>query len=315
MKRFASLLLTLAAPALWATAQTPTAPSDSIPPLSALNAQLSTLHADTLLVVSEEALVRALRQIAEAVQSPAAAAPASTANSSELLTLLKYRYLLTLLEQRVAQNGAPSANYPSTTSTTNANRTARAIVEQRAATLPPTSPTTSRKDDNETAKIAAAALAGSALGLAAGHAMADTAAASKPTIAPIATQQLSALSALPSTAIATPETFEFRPDWPTPIYFRVNQSALADSERYKLDHVVDYLLSHPRAVASLAGFASSDGPRQHNDLLAKGRLTAVVSYLLERGVPVEQIRPTSTAIAHHPIAPALTRKVDITIGE
>lgn len=73
------------------------------------------------------------------------------------------------------------------------------------------------------------------------------------------------------------------------LYFELDRSDLPAGAADALAHVVEYLLSHPSAVALVSGYHDPTGDREHNVELAKNRALSVRDHLAQAGVEEARI--------------------------
>jgi outer membrane protein OmpA-like peptidoglycan-associated protein len=73
------------------------------------------------------------------------------------------------------------------------------------------------------------------------------------------------------------------------IAFEWDSARLDDASRPVLDTVAQTLAANPRFRVEVDGHASSEGDEAHNQTLSKSRATAVVDYLVTRGVASDRL--------------------------
>lgn len=104
-------------------------------------------------------------------------------------------------------------------------------------------------------------------------------------------------------AAPVPEKFELTKH----VYFDFDKSTLRWESRDKLDEVVSALNAHPGVEIRVAGHASSDGDKLHNEKLSGERTAAVVMYLIKHGVSASRLHGVAQGI-DHPAAPNTTQE-------
>ncbi len=102
------------------------------------------------------------------------------------------------------------------------------------------------------------------------------------------------------------------------VYFGFGQIEFRSQDVSELDEVAKALAADPNAILELQGFADSRGSDRYNRELARERVEAVVSYLVQqRGVELRQLRGIAmgkaTLAGEKPSAEALAkaRRVDV----
>ena len=74
------------------------------------------------------------------------------------------------------------------------------------------------------------------------------------------------------------------------VFFELNKSKIQESEEYKIDLVVAYLLTNPDAVVELVGYADKNtGTPRYNKALSDRRAKAVAKYIKAKGISAKRI--------------------------
>jgi OOP family OmpA-OmpF porin len=76
----------------------------------------------------------------------------------------------------------------------------------------------------------------------------------------------------------------------TGVTFAFNSSNLTESSRPVLDDVANGLKQHPRLKVEIQGYTDSVGSARYNMKLSQRRADAVRDYLIQQGVPDDQLR-------------------------
>lgn len=84
------------------------------------------------------------------------------------------------------------------------------------------------------------------------------------------------------------------------VYFKINSSTLADSEKQKLAQVVQQTKNEKGFIVEVAGFADTTGKATLNQTLSEQRANAVVRYLQQEGdIPIHRIlTPAGMGTSH-----------------
>jgi outer membrane protein OmpA-like peptidoglycan-associated protein len=73
------------------------------------------------------------------------------------------------------------------------------------------------------------------------------------------------------------------------IYFNFGKTDLTDQSFHELDKVATFFKANPGFAFEIDGHTDSDGPEDYNLILSQGRASAVVNYLVSRGVGRSQL--------------------------
>ena len=102
--------------------------------------------------------------------------------------------------------------------------------------------------------------------------------------------------------------------------FTFNGTALADADKAELDKVADFMKSHPKSFAVVAGYTDDVGTRDYNEGLSRTRAEMVGSYLGEKGIDSSRVVLLWYGLTN-PIVPndspesrAKNRRVEVTVG-
>jgi outer membrane protein OmpA-like peptidoglycan-associated protein len=84
------------------------------------------------------------------------------------------------------------------------------------------------------------------------------------------------------------------------VYFKINSAVLADTEKQKLDNIIQQAQNEKGYVIEVAGFADTTGNAAKNQILSENRANAVVRYLEQQGnIPIHRIlTPTGMGTSH-----------------
>lgn len=84
------------------------------------------------------------------------------------------------------------------------------------------------------------------------------------------------------------------------VYFKINSSVLADTEKQKLDQVIQQTKNEKGFIVEVAGFADTTGKATLNQTLSEQRAGSVVRYLEQQGdIPIHRIlTPTGMGTSH-----------------
>lgn len=105
------------------------------------------------------------------------------------------------------------------------------------------------------------------------------------------------------------------------VYFKLNSSILAQSEKQKLDTVIQQTQNEKGYIVEVAGFADTTGKATLNQTLSEARANAVVRYLEQQGnIPIHRIlTPTGMGTSHEAAdnhtsqGRKLNRRVEVTV--
>src|SRR4051794_3438491 len=105
------------------------------------------------------------------------------------------------------------------------------------------------------------------------------------------------------------------------VYFKLNSSVLAPSEKQKLDTVIQQTQNEKGYVVEVAGFADKTGNAALNQTLSEARANAVVRYLKQQGnIPIHRILTPAGMGTSHEAADnntsqgrKLNRRVEVTV--
>jgi outer membrane protein OmpA-like peptidoglycan-associated protein len=88
------------------------------------------------------------------------------------------------------------------------------------------------------------------------------------------------------------------------IFFDFDKTELRPYSNVELNKLYDFMLKYPHLAIEIAGYTDSKGTDEYNVALSKGRADAVVTYLIEKGVPKERMIAIGYGKAN-PVAPNL----------
>jgi len=105
------------------------------------------------------------------------------------------------------------------------------------------------------------------------------------------------------------------------VYFKVGSAVLADTEKQKLDNIVQQTQNEKGFVIEVAGFADTTGNAARNQVLSENRANAVVRYLQQQGnIPIHRILTPAGMGTTHEAADNKTkegreknRRVEVTV--
>src|SRR3954453_8368553 len=105
------------------------------------------------------------------------------------------------------------------------------------------------------------------------------------------------------------------------VSFKVNSSVLADTEKQKLDNIIQQTQNEKGFVIEVAGFADTTGNAARNQVLSEDRANAVVRYLQQQGnIPIHRILTPAGMGTSHEAADNKTsagrkmnRRVEVTV--
>jgi OOP family OmpA-OmpF porin len=93
------------------------------------------------------------------------------------------------------------------------------------------------------------------------------------------------------------------------VYFKVNSAVLADTEKQKLDNIIQQTQNEKGFVIEVAGFADTTGNAAQNQILSENRAHAVVRYLQQQGnIPIHRILTPAGMGTTHEAADNKTRE-------
>lgn len=73
------------------------------------------------------------------------------------------------------------------------------------------------------------------------------------------------------------------------VFFALDSADLTDAGRQQLDRIAGEYAETPGAGVTLAGFTDTTGTRPYNQALSARRAKAVSAYLVEKGIPANEI--------------------------
>ncbi len=97
------------------------------------------------------------------------------------------------------------------------------------------------------------------------------------------------------------------------VFFQQWSAALDDSAQAVISDAAGWMKSHPKAIASVNGFADTTGSKAANKLLTELRAQMVVDQLLADGVDAKRIRQKGNGSVDFLIASQESRRVEISI--
>jgi outer membrane protein OmpA-like peptidoglycan-associated protein len=105
------------------------------------------------------------------------------------------------------------------------------------------------------------------------------------------------------------------------VYFKLNSSKLDDTEKQKLDNIIQQTQNEKGFVIEVAGFADTTGNAARNQVLSEDRANAVVRYLQQQGnIPIHRILTPAGMGTTHEAADnktregrKLNRRVEVTV--
>jgi outer membrane protein OmpA-like peptidoglycan-associated protein len=98
------------------------------------------------------------------------------------------------------------------------------------------------------------------------------------------------------------------------VFFSEWSAALDDVAMSAVSSAADQAKAQPKAPVTVAGFASTIGSKEANDLLAKLRAQVVIDQLVQDGVPASRIRRVGHGATPYSFTPLESRRIEITIG-
>jgi len=82
------------------------------------------------------------------------------------------------------------------------------------------------------------------------------------------------------------------------VHFPVNKTAVSTDQQPNVERVAAYMKSHPEAKCTINGYASKDGPADHNIKLAEGRAASVKDMLVKKyGIDAKRINAHGQGIS------------------
>ncbi len=105
------------------------------------------------------------------------------------------------------------------------------------------------------------------------------------------------------------------------VYFKLGSAVLADTEKQKLDNIIQQTQNEKGFVIEVAGFADTTGNAARNQILSENRANAVVRYLEQQGnIPIHRILTPAGMGTTHEAADNKTkegrqmnRRVEVTV--
>ncbi len=83
------------------------------------------------------------------------------------------------------------------------------------------------------------------------------------------------------------------------VHFPVNKTAVTTDQQPNVERIAAYLKSHPEATCTINGYASKDGPLEHNITLANGRAASVKDMLVKKyGIDAKRINAQGQGISN-----------------
>ncbi len=83
------------------------------------------------------------------------------------------------------------------------------------------------------------------------------------------------------------------------VHFPVNKTAVTTDQQPNVERIAAYLKSHPEATCTINGYASKDGPLEHNITLANGRAASVKDMLVKKyGIDAKRITAQGQGISN-----------------
>ena len=82
------------------------------------------------------------------------------------------------------------------------------------------------------------------------------------------------------------------------VHFPVNKTAVSTDQQPNVERIAAYMKSHPEATCTINGYASKDGPADHNIKLAEGRAASVKDMLVKKyGIDAKRINAQGQGIS------------------
>ena len=83
------------------------------------------------------------------------------------------------------------------------------------------------------------------------------------------------------------------------VHFPVNKTAVSADQQPNVERIAAYMKSHPEATCTINGYASKDGPADHNIQLANGRAASVKDMLVKKyGIDAKRINAQGQGISN-----------------
>ena len=83
------------------------------------------------------------------------------------------------------------------------------------------------------------------------------------------------------------------------VHFPVNKTAVGADQQPNVERIAAYMKSHPEATCTINGYASKDGPADHNIQLANGRAASVKDMLVKKyGIDAKRINAQGQGISN-----------------
>ena len=83
------------------------------------------------------------------------------------------------------------------------------------------------------------------------------------------------------------------------VHFPVNKTAVSADQQPNVERIAAYMKSHPEANCTINGYASKDGPADHNIQLANGRAASVKDMLVKKyGIDAKRINAQGQGISN-----------------
>lgn len=97
------------------------------------------------------------------------------------------------------------------------------------------------------------------------------------------------------------------------VYFKINSDQLSVEGASAIKNVAQFVANNPRSLVLVYGYASIDGPVQHNNELSERRAVSVVKALREAGVPEVAIVKYANGVDTMPAEKENARRVDMQV--
>ena len=83
------------------------------------------------------------------------------------------------------------------------------------------------------------------------------------------------------------------------VHFPVNKTAVTADQQPNVERIAAYMKSHPEAICQINGYASPEGPQDHNIQLANGRAASVKDMLVKKyGIAANRIQAAGQGISN-----------------
>jgi outer membrane protein OmpA-like peptidoglycan-associated protein len=83
------------------------------------------------------------------------------------------------------------------------------------------------------------------------------------------------------------------------VHFPVNKTAVSADQQPNVERIAAYMKSHPEATCEIKGYASPEGPKDHNIDLANGRAASVKDMLVKKyGIDAKRINAQGQGISN-----------------